>query len=135
MERVFHQRIWKEFLALMSGKPNTAENRGKAYVKLCQTFPEGLYHGYSYPNIQKGEDYTREILSGKRGESGSVSVAESDGQDDVDGLDLGSGAGSDREEADEDMDSEVNPVVSLGFPRCSCWLTFTATFHLFFFFF
>ncbi len=116
MERVFHHRIWQEFLALMQGVANTAENRGKAYVKLCQTFPEGLYHGYSYPNIQKGEDYTREILSGKRGEPGSVSVAESEGQDDGDGLDLGSGAGSDREEGDDDMDSQVIPAEPLRFP-------------------
>ncbi len=116
MERVFHQRIWQEFLSLMRGTPNTSENRGKAYVKLCQTFPEGLYHGYSYPNLQKGEDYTREILSGKRGEPGLVSVAESDGQEDGEGLDLGSGAGSDREESEEEMDSQVNPAVSFAFP-------------------
>ncbi len=116
MERVFHHRIWQEFLALMHGTANTAENCGKAYVKLCRTFPEGLYHGYSYPNLQKGEDYTREILSGKRGEPGSVSVAESDGQEEEDGLDLGSGAGSDREEGDEDMDSQVNPTDSACFP-------------------
>ncbi len=125
MERVFHHQIWKEFLALMEGKPNTAENRGKAYCKLCQIYPEGLYHGYSYPNLSKGEDYQREIVTGKRGEPGSISVNESEGPaDDEEGLELGSGAGSDVEEPDGDEDSQVIPIVSLSFPPYFCFIPF-----------
>ena len=117
MERVFHHQIWKEFLALMEGKPNTAENRGKAYCKLCQIYPEGLYHGYSYPNLTKGEDYQREIITGKRGEPGSISVNESEGPaDEEEGLDLGSGAGSDEEEADGAEESQVILTVSVSLP-------------------
>ena len=117
MERVFHNQIWKEFLAQMEGRPNTAENRGKAYCRLCQIYPEGLYHGYSYPNLTKGEDYTREIITGKRGEPGSISVNDSEGPaDEEDGLDLGSGAGSDAEEPDGEEDSQVIPTISLDFP-------------------
>ena len=102
----------------MKGKPNVATNRADAYCKLTSTFPEGLFHGYSYPNLLNGEDYTLEILSGKRGEAGSISVNESDGGDGgQDGLDLGSGAGSDCDEEEGDQDSQVFREVSLAFPR------------------
>ncbi len=114
---MFHQKIWREFLECLKGKPNTAANRAEAYCKLAATFPEGLFHGYSYPNLLKGEDYTLEILSGKRGETGSISVNESDSPgDDQGGLDLGSGAGSDCDEDEGDLESQVIPGVSLAFP-------------------
>ncbi len=117
LERVFHQQIWRSFLELMKGKPNIASNRAQAYCQLTNTFPEGLFHGYSYPNLSKGEDYTLEILSGKRGETGSISVNESDGADDSqEGLDLGSGAGSDCDEEEGDLESQVFPGISFLFP-------------------
>ncbi len=117
VERVFHQQIWRQFLEYMKGKPNIAANRAQAYCQLTATFPEGLFHGYSYPNLLKGEDYTLEILSGKRGETGSISVNESDAADDnQDGLDLGSGAGSDCDEEEGDLESQVFLEVSANFP-------------------
>ena len=110
LERVFHQQIWRQFLEYMKGKPNIASNRAQAYCQLTSTFPEGLFHGYSYPDLTKGEDYTLESLSGKRGETGSISVNESDGGDDnQDILDLGSGVGSDCDDEEGDLESQVFP--------------------------
>ncbi len=92
----------------MAGKTNNAQNRSNAYCDLVRMYPEGLFKGFSYPNMSKKEDYTLQVLSGKRGETASISVAESDNANsDEEELDLGSDAGSDEEAIEKGAESEV----------------------------
>ena len=108
LQDVFNSQIWQGFAAKMAGKPNNALNRSQAYCELVKMYPEGLFKGFSYPNLNKKEDYTLQILSGKRGETASISVAESDnGNSDEEELELGSDAGSDEEVIHEGAQSEV----------------------------
>ncbi len=96
---------------MMKNQPSNPRTRCKVYADLTRTFPEGIFKGFTYPNLQKREDYTLRVLSGKRGETGSISVCESsepNGSDEEE-IDLGSDAETDN----EDKNYEESAV--------SCW--------------
>ncbi len=105
----------------MAGKPNNAKNRSLAYCELVRMYPEGVFKGFSFPNLSKKEDYTLQILSGKRGETASISVAESEnGNSDEEELELGSDAGSDEEVINAGAQSEVR-ITNDSVPKlCRC---------------
>ncbi len=105
---VFSKQIGCSYAELLQGKENTPENRSRAYCQLIKKYPEGLFKGFSYPDLNKHEDYTLQVLSGKRGETASISVAESDSQNsDEEELDLGSDIGSDEEAMTAESGTQV----------------------------
>ncbi len=77
---MFANQIATSYTAELEGKQNSSANRSKAYCHLVKRYPEGLFKGFSYPDLSKNEDYQLQVLSGKRGEAASISVAESDNQ-------------------------------------------------------
>ena len=106
-------QIGKTFDAMMKNKPSNPRTRCKVYAELTRVFPEGIFKGFTYPNLKEREDYTLRILSGKRGETGSISVCDSsepNGSDEED-IDLGSDAETDNEEKDYE-ESAVIPWFS-----------------------
>ncbi len=110
VDTIFLQQIGKTFDEMMKGKKNNPASRCGVYADLTKVFPEGIFKGFTYPNVRKGEDYTLRVLSGKRGETGSISVLEtsdsnSSGRAEID---LGSGADTD----DEDKEYEESVVIS-----------------------
>ena len=95
---MFTQQIGQSFADKLEGKVRNSKTRSMAYCDLVKMFPEGLFKGFSYPNLLKKEDYTLQVLSEKRGEAATISVNESDtGNSDEEELDLGSDVGSDEE--------------------------------------
>ncbi len=109
MDEIFLKQIGKTFDDMMKGKKNNPANRCGVYAELTRMFPEGIFKGFTYPNISAGEEYTLRVLSGKRGETGSISVLEtSDSNSSGRGeIDLGSGADTE----DEDKDYEESAVI------------------------
>ncbi len=112
VDEIFLSQIGKTFDDMMKGKKNNPASRCGVYADLTRVFPEGIFKGFTYPNISAGEDYTLRVLSGKRGETGSISVLEtSDSNSSGKGeIDLGSGADTD----DEDKDYEESAVKPRG---------------------
>ncbi len=98
----------------MKGKKNNPANRCAVYADLTRMFPEGIFKGFTYPNMSNGEEYKLRVLSGKRGETGSISVLEtSDSNSSGKGeIDLGSGADTDDEEKEYE-ESAVKPGKTL----------------------
>ncbi len=98
LHRVFTHQIGQSFVDLLHGKEDNSRNRSRAYCELVRIYPEGLFKGFSYPNLAKKEDYTLQVLSGKRGEAACISVAESENANsDEEELDLGSEAESEND--------------------------------------
>ena len=117
LELVFENQIAPSYAEELVHKENNSVTRSKAYCHLVKRFPEGLFKGFSYPDLSKNEDYKLQVLSGKRGEAASISVAESDNHNsDEEELDLGSDVGSDEEPVQEGDDSQVRIIVSLRIP-------------------
>ncbi len=112
VDEIFLNQIGKTFDTLMKQKKNNPANRCGVYAELTRIFPEGIFKGFTYPDISKGEEYTLRFLSGKRGETGSISVLEtsdsnSSGKAEID---LGSGADTD----DEEKEYEESAVKTQG---------------------
>ncbi len=100
---------------MMKNKQSNPRTRCKVYAELTRIFPEGIFKGFTYPNLHEREDYTLRILSGKRGETGSISVCESseaNGSDEEE-IDLGSDADTDNEE----KNYEESAVITRVFPQ------------------
>ncbi len=98
LHRVFTKQIGQSFVDILAGKENTSATRSRAYCQLVKMYPEGLFKGFSFPNLAAKEDYTLQVLSGKRGEAASISVAESENANsDEEELDLGSEADSEED--------------------------------------
>ncbi len=81
MDEVINTKLAEEFIDLMKGKIPSMASRSIAYRQMTRIFPEGMFKGFSYPHMGKGECYTLQELSGKRGETGNISVADSTGDD------------------------------------------------------
>ncbi len=108
---MFTSQIGSSFAESLTGKANNSNNRSKAYCELVKKYPEGLFKGFSYPDLSKKEDYRLQVLSGKRGEAASISVVESENQNsDEEELDLGSDVGSDEDPVQEGAESEVRKM-------------------------
>lgn len=108
LESVFTSQIGSSYTEALKGKTNNSNNRSRAYCELVKKYPEGLFKGFSYPDLSKQEDYRLQVLSGKRGEAASISVVESENQNsDEEELDLGSDVGSEEDPVEEGADSEV----------------------------
>ena len=114
MDEIFLCQIGKTFDDMMKGQKNNPATRCSVYADLTRIFPKGIFKGFTYPNIQAGEQYTLRVLSGKRGETGSISVLESsDNNSSGRGeIDLGSGADTDDDEKEYE-ESAVKPKENL----------------------
>ncbi len=122
MEDIFLGQIGKTFDAMMKQQPNNPRTRCKVYAELTRIFPEGIFKGFTYPNLKNHEDYTLRVLSGKRRETGSISVYESsepNGSNEEE-VDLGSEADTDNEEKqyEESAVSHWGNTLSLFLPNC-----------------
>ena len=80
----------------------------QAYMRVLRMFPEGVFYGFSYPNLSLGEMYQLKVLSGSRGEV--THVPAEDSPDEVNGTEWG-GEDTDDPPAGPDDDEDSDDYV------------------------